>query len=265
MMRAASLSLWLLCLAAALCVSVRSSAQPRFVVVPQLDPFSSLSVARRINVTLVSNTEIDKLPVEAYSRLVKNKKAMANIEAGGRACVIKAEPSVAKAVRCDVADGELAVYAVKFKYNRSPAIDVFVVCDDALRSISGASSSNIHSKGVIRSPGLSITADFAMSIRISVLAPSVSVVAKNDSEVWLTGVTDHVSAELDGSSLLMRQMSCGSASVTASHGSKAHVNASRSLNLSAVDHSVITYLPQGATVGASADATSKVEEVLPAK
>lgn len=264
-MRAGSLLLWLLSLAVASCISVRSLAQSKFVIIPQLDPFSSLSVARRINVTLVSNTEIDKLPVEVYGRLVKNKKAIANIEAGGRACVIKAEPSVAKAVRCDVADGELAVYADKFKYSRSPAIDVFIVCDDALRSISGASSSNIYSKGVIRSPGLSLTADFAMSIHISVLAPSVSVVAKNDSEVWLTGAVDNVSAELNGSSLLMRQMSCGSASVAASNGSKAQVNASRSLSLSAVDHSAIAYLSQGATVNASADATSKVEAVFLSK
>lgn len=261
-MRAGSLLLLLLSLAVATCVSVRSLAQPKFVIIPQLDQFSSLSVARRINVTLVSNTEIDKLPAEAYSRLERNKKAMANIEAGGRACIIKAEPSVAKAVRCDVVDGELAVYAEKFKYSRSPAIDVFVVCDDALRSISGASSSNIHSKGVIRSPGLSITADFAMSIRMSVIAPSVRVVAKNDSEVWLTGVVDDVAAELNGSSLLMRQMSCGSVSVAASNGSKALVNASRSIALSAVDHSSINYLPQGAEVHAAADATSKVEEVL---
>lgn len=264
-MRAGRLLFWLLSLAVAFCVSVRSLAQPKFVIIPQLDPFSSLSVARRINVTIVSNTEIDKLPVEVYVRLVKNKKAMANIEAGGRACIIKAEPSVAKAVRCDVADGGLAVYAEKFKYSRSPAIDVFIVCDDALRSISGASSSNIYSKGVIRSPGLSVTADYAMSIHISVLAPRVSVVAKNNSEVWLTGVVDNVSAELNGSSLLMRQMSCGSASVAAYNGSKAHVNASRSLSLSAVDHSAITYLPQGAAVRASADATSKVEEIFPSK
>lgn len=261
-MRAGRLLLWLLCLAAASCVSVRSLAQPKFVIIPQLAPFSSLSVARRINVTLVSNTEIDKLPVEVYGRLVKNKKAIANIEAGGRACVIKAEPSVAKAVRCDVADGGLVVYAEKFKYSRSPAIDVFVVCDDALSSISGTSSSNIYSKGVIRSPGLSVTADFAMSIHISVLAPCVSVVAKHDSEVWLTGAVDNFSAELNGSSLLMRQMSCGAASVTATNGSKAQVNASRALSLSAVDHSAVTYLSQGATVHSSADATSKVEAIF---
>lgn len=255
----------IVCLIAALCCAMCVLAQPKYVIVPQLDPFTSVSVAKRINVTLVPGSEVDKLPQEIYSRLAKNKKAMANIAAGGRACVIKAEATVAKAVKCEVEDGELSVSAAKFKYKKSPAIDVFIVCNDGLRSIYGASSSNIWSKGVLRTQSISLTADFAMSFHLSIMAQSVNLVAKSDSKVWLTGSATSLTANLQSSSLTMSKMDCGSASVTATGGSKAQVNASGALSLSAQGRSTISYTSQGARVDASADVSSKIVAQTTAK
>lgn len=253
------LALRILTLIAAMALSAAASAQHRYVVIPRLEPFVSLNVARRINVTLVRNAEVDRLPSDIYGRLVKNKAAMDAIRAGGRACIVRAEPSVAKAVKCVVEHGELSVYAEKFKYKRSPAIDVVVICDDSLRSISGTSGSNISSKGVLLSPGLSVTADFAMSIHLALGTKSVRVVARNDSEVRLSGTLGSVSADLSSSSLLMRNADCASVRVAASAGSKAQVNASASLALSATGHSSISYTTQGAAVvEASSDQTSKI-------
>lgn len=252
------LTLGLLCLIAAICVPASAVAQVKIYVVPSLDAFTSISVAKRINVTLVPGAEIDKLPGEIYSRLQKNKKAMANIQAGGCAYVLKAEPTVAKAVKCDVEDGALSVYAEKFKFKKTQSIDLFIVCDDNIRSITGASSSNIHTKGVLKSPGLSVTAEFAMSIHLSLSTPSVKILAKNDSQVWLSGSADNVSANLQSSSLLMRKLDASVVSVTATNGSTAHVNASSSLSLSAEKRSTITYVSDNATVDASSDSTSKI-------
>lgn len=252
------LKMRIVCLIAALCCAVCALAQPKYVIVPQLDPFTSVNVAKRINVTLVPGSEVDKLPLEIYSRLSKNKKAMANIAAGGRACVIKAEATVAKAVRCDVEKGSLSIYANPFKYKKSSAIEVFVVCNDGLRSIFGASSSNIWSKGVIRTSSLTLKAEFAMAFQLSVKAQSVSIVAKSDSKVWLSGSAGSLTADLQSSSLTMDKMDCGSASVTAVAGSKAQVNASASLSLSAQRYSNITYTSYGAKVDTQSDNTSKI-------
>lgn len=252
------LKMRIVCLVATLCCAMCALAQPKYYIVPQLDPFTSVSVAKRINVTLVTNTEVDKLPSEIYSRLAKNKKAMANIAAGGRACVIKAEPTVAKAVKLDIEHGDLTIYANKFKYKKSSAIELFIVCNDGLTSIRGASSSNIWSKGILRAESLSLTADFAMSFHLSVMARSVRVEANSDSKVWLTGSTGSLSADLHGSSLIMHKMDCAAASVSAAGGSTAEVNATGSLTLTAERHSTITYASQGATVDATTDNSSKI-------
>lgn len=251
-------TLWLLTLAVALSASASALGQVKIFVKPQLDPFISVSVAKRINLTLVHADEIDKLPAEVYSRLSKNKTAMANINSGGCAYVVKAEPTVAKAVRCNVDHGVLSVYADKFKYKKIPSIEVFIVCATGLRSITGASSSNILSRGTLRTADLTVTAEFAMAIHLTIASPSVRVVAKNGSEVRLSGSADGVSAQLDGSHLVMRRMTCRSVSVVASAAATARVNASQSLSLTASGRSAITYTSQGASVNAEADATSRI-------
>ncbi len=250
-----------LSLAVWLGVSPAALAQSVFSVRTGIPAFEAVNVARRINVTLVCRDEVDKLPADVYARLKRSKAAMADVAAGASVCVVKAEASVARAVRCQVESGTLNVYADKFKYRRSPSIEVFVVYSGSISAITGASGSNIATRGTLKTENLSISPGFAMSIRVSVLARAVSVVARDHSEVWLMGAAESITAELDNSSTLrMRRMSCRSVALRASNGSRAQVNAENSLAVVARGRSDVSYFAPGCATSFEADDFSRIYE-----
>ena len=231
-------------------------------IISDVEPFESVNVAKRINVTLVHYSDVGKLPSAVATKLQKNKAAATRVGKGLPVCIVRAEPTVAKAVKCESKDGSLDIYADKFKYKRSPTIDVYVVCDGNLRSISGTSGSNITSKGCLLSPGLSLIAEFAMSIHVTVSAPSVSVVAKNSSDIGLTGTIGTLSAALkSGSNLRMRKVTCGSATITAEGESTAQVNATSSLVVHSSSRSRVTYYAPGASLDLHAESLGEVSEL----
>lgn len=244
-------------------VAVAAQSLLTYRIVGDVEPFKSVNVAKRINVTLVHYSDIDKLPSAVASRLKKSKAAAARVGQGLPVCIVKAEPTVAKAVKCVSKDGTLDIYAEKFKYKRSQAIDVYVVCDSNLRSVSGASGSNITSRGCLQSPGLSLNAEFAMSIHVTVSAPSVSVVAKNSSDIGLTGSIGDLTAHLmSGSNLRMRKVTCATASITAEGESTAQVNATTSLTVYSSARSRVTYYAPGATLDLHSETLGEVYEVM---
>ena len=221
--------------------------------------FEAVNVAKRINVTLVGREDVDKLPGEVYARLSRNKRALADVASGSAVCVVKAEPSVARAVVCAVEGGCLNVFAGKFKYKRTPAIEVFVICPGVVKRISGSSASNISTRGALRTDGLAIDAGYAMSIHVSVIAPSVSVMAKDHSEVWVSGDFDRLDAELDNcSSLLMRAASCRKVSVRATNASVATVNAAEAVDVTARGRSEVSCFAPGADTSFDCDGFSRV-------
>ncbi len=201
---------------ALLSLSSRVQAQQTLRVIADVSRFTSVDIAKRINLTLVMADDIDCLPTDVYAKVLRNSKAVKQIEQGGAVCVVKAEPSVAKMVRCEVEDGNLSIYADRFKYKSVPTIDVFVVCDSTLRSVHGTSSSNVFSRGLLRLPRLDIVADYAMSVTLSILSESVNVNAKDRSQVTLLGNARNLSAKLvNASSLDLSRLTCGVRNVAA--------------------------------------------------
>lgn len=170
--------------------------------------------------TLVMSQDIESLPTEVSAKLKRSNKAVVQMAQGGAVCVVKAEPSVAKKVRCEVEDGNLSIYADRFQYKSIPKIDVFVVCDSTLRSIHGTSSSNVFSRGLLRLPSLDVVADYAMSVTLSLISEAVNVKAKDRSQVTLLGNIGSVRANLvNNSSLDLTRLTYGRQSVTADESS----------------------------------------------
>ncbi len=201
-------------------LSIPLCAQQTLRVIADVPKFTSVDIAKRINLTLVMAADIESLPSDVCAKLLRSKNAVSQMERGGAVCVVKAEPSVAKMVRCEVEDGGLSIYADKFKYKSIPKIDVFVVCDSTLRSIHGSSSSNVFSRGLLRLPSLDVIADYAMSVNLSLMAQNVYVKAKDRSQVTLLGSVTNVRANLvNACSLDLTRLSYVSHSVTADESS----------------------------------------------
>ncbi len=215
-----SLSLYLLFFCALITFSLHSQAQQTLRVITDVSKFTSIDIAKRINLTLVMPQDIESLPTEVSTKLMRSNKAVAQMAQGGAVCVVKAEPTVAKKVRCEVGDGSLSIYADRFQYKSIPKIDVFLVCDSTLRSIHGTSSSNVFSRGLLRLPSLDVVADYAMSVTLSLISESVTVKAKDRSQVTLLGNIGSVRANLiNNSSLDLTRLTYGRQSVTVDESS----------------------------------------------
>ncbi len=230
-------------------------AQTTVRIVRGLEAFHSVTVARGINMTLVMNDEVDKLPADVAAKLLGKKGLTASPLAP--TCVVRAEPSVARAVDCAVENGCLTISAGTFKYRKTKRIDVYVVCDSTLSLIHGTSGSNIWTRGCLRLGDVSVLADFAMEVHITANASSMSLVAANRSYVWLTGTLGSLHCTLKAaSSLNMRKKMCARANVTAQGESRAEVSATEALDINATKGSSVRYFAPGARVSQSTDQTS---------
>lgn len=249
-------ALWVsLTLAFAFCLPSGALAQTSLRIIRGLEAFRSVTVARGINMTLVMNDEVDKLPAEVADKLLGRRRTAARPLAP--TCVIRAEPSVAKVVDCAVENGRLTISAGVFKYRKTKRIDVYVVCDSTLSLIHGTSGSNIWTRGCLRLGDVSVLADFAMEVHITANASSMSLKAANRSYVWLTGTIGALDCTLEAaSSLNMRKKMCARVSIQARGESRAEVSATEALDISAAKGSSVRYSAPEAGVSISTDQTS---------
>lgn len=240
---------------------VAVAQEPSLRVVNGLPPFSSVVAGRGMNVTLVMADEVETLPVPVARKIMggAGRRAAAPSRVGPM-CVVRAEPSVGKAVECVVEAGVLSVSAGKFKFRRSPRVDVFVVCDSTLRLVHGTSGGNIKSRGTLRLPSLSVRADFAMEIHLTLISETVSVRAANKSVVGIMGQVGALHADISAASAIrMSRVSCASVSLVADGECEARVSAERSLGVSAKNHSrVECSVPDFLLPAVEADETSSV-------
>lgn len=234
---------------------------PSLRIVRGLSPFSSVVAGRGMNVTLVMADEVATLPAPVVKKFMGDvgRRASAPPRVGPM-CVVRAEPSVSKSVECVVESGVLSVSAGKFKFRRSPRVDVFVVCDSALRVVHGTSGGNIKSRGTLRLPSVVVRADFAMEIHLTLNSETVSVSAANKSVVGIMGQVGSLRADISAaSSLRMSRVSCASVSLTADGESEARVSAEVSLGVTATNHSrVECAVPDFLSPAVEADETSSV-------
>lgn len=240
---------------------VAVAQEPSLRIVRGMSPFSSVVAGRGMNVTLVMADEVATLPAPVVKKILGDvgRRASGTMRLGPM-CVVRAEPSVSKAVECVVEAGVLSVSAGKFKFRRSPRVDVFVVCDSALRVVHGTSGGNIKSRGTLRLPSVSVRADFAMEIHLTLNSEAVSVSAANKSVIGIMGQVGSLHADIAAASVLrMSRISCASISLTADGESEARVSAEMSLDVAATNHSrVECSVPDFLSPVVEADETSSV-------
>lgn len=246
---------------ASLLAAVAVAQEPVLRIVKGLPSFSSVVAGRGMNVTLVMADEVATLPAPVAKKIVSGGGRLGAVpSAVAPMCVVRAEPSVGKAVVCEVEGGVLSVSAGKFKFRRSPRVDVFVVCDSTLRGVHGTTGGNIKSRGTLRLPSVAVRADFAMEIHLTLISESVSVRAANKSVVGIMGQVGSLTADIAAASALrMSRVSCSSVAIVADGESEAWVSAEASLGVTATNHSrVECSIPDALSPSVESDATSSV-------
>ncbi|MGN0000204.1 MAG: GIN domain-containing protein [Marinilabiliaceae bacterium] len=234
---------------------------PKLFLFDNVDPFSSLCVARRINAEVAMLTDHTQLPSDVATFIKKSKRATQRIQSGKPLCIVRAEPTVAKAVVCQVDDGALSIYANPYKYQRTQRIDVYVLCDSTLRTIRGTMGSNISTRGCLILPQLTLVAQDKMEIHASVRTQNLNVKASNTSIVWVTGEVASLQATVDSASFLrMCQISADNVTVSANAESRAETTANKSLTLKATANSSITYYAPSANISTDAESGSFIDE-----
>ncbi len=244
-----------------LLAAVAVAQEPSLRIVKGLSPFSSIVTGRGMNVTLVMADEVATLPASVAKKALGGMgRRGAGPSLVGPMCIVRAEPSVSKAVECVVEAGVLSVSAGKFKFRRSPRVDVFVVCDSSLRVVHGTSGGNIKSRGTLRLPSVAVRADFAMEIHLTLISETVSVQAANKSVVGIMGQVGSLHADIAAASAIrMSRISCASVSLAADGESEARVSAEVSLGVSATNHSrVECSVPDFLSPVVESDETSSV-------
>lgn len=207
-----------------------------FRIIKGIEPFYAITVAPNINVTLVMSDEVAMLPNDVARRIMDKRGVLT----ANRLCVVRGEPTVIKAVECNVEGRSMTISAAKFKFKKSKRIDVYVVCDTALTLIHGTSGGNIQTRGCLRLTDVTIRADYAQDIHLGASARSVRIIAANHSSVRLTGNAQTVDATLSSASkLTATSFTAKSISLSASGESRANVVVTENADISASGQSTI--------------------------
>ncbi len=218
--------------------------------------------SNRKRIVKTTTRNIDKL--EHFNRISIAKNINAVIVQGSKQSVqIKAEPTITKEVVCEVKDGRLNVYANKFKYKQSQRIDVLITCDSTLVEIHGVSSSNITTRETLNLSELTLSADYAVEMHITVNTPRLTAEANKFSILWLTGTIGQTNVTLDsGSKLRMKQIRASRVSIIADRESYAEVSALDYLQINADNMSEVQYYAPTAVVEAHTDNGGHVVECM---
>lgn len=230
-------------------------------VVKDIGAFSRITVGRNMNVTLVMADEVHLLPKDVVKRITPLKKGGVT---PSHLCIVKAEPSVSKAVDCATENGSLAISAQKFKFRRTKRIDVFVICDSTLTLISGATGGNITTRGCLRLGNVTVRANDAQHISLSATAKSVRVEATIRSSVRLTGKSNTIDATLGSASSLDAQgMTCNQLYLTAENESRATAAVREAATVSAKGGSSVTMrTAKGAKIDVDEDGSAVIVKPL---
>lgn len=136
----------------------------------------------------ITSREVTKL--ERFDRVVLANGINMNIIKGSKPKItIKGERTVVAQVVCQVKDGELNIYATKFKYKKSPRIEITLEIDSALTSIYGSSGNKVRCEVPFTCENLELTAKYGCDFFFNVNTDFIKVKAETGSDIRLVGNT----------------------------------------------------------------------------
>ncbi len=147
--------------------------------------FASLTVYGQGSITTREITKLDK-----FDRIVLAADInMTIIKADKPKITIKGERSVIAQVVCKVTDGELSIYATKFKYKKTKRIDITLEIDSAITSVYGTSGNKVRCETAIPCNNLVLTARYGCDFFFNVSADFLKAKASHGSDIRLVGNT----------------------------------------------------------------------------
>ncbi len=145
---------------------------------------------------------------------------------------VEAERSVASHVVCQVQEGELSIFASRFKYKTSKRITVHIALDGDISAIDAPSGNRVRSDSVLHCENLTVTARNGSNIYLRVDCNSLRYSSANGAEAKLIGRADRAFYTIEnGSSLRAFDLTAESVNLNASLGSTAEVRCTNSLNV----------------------------------
>lgn len=178
----------------------------------------------------------DKISLAAGINLILNKSDQ-------RAVRVEAERTVVSHVICRVSDdGELQVYATKFRYKTSKRINVYVDYDSTLVKIDAPGGNRVRCENPLKTNRIELIARNGCDFYINLASQHVKARATNGSTIKLLG--ESVSADLwaeNSSQLRSYDLVCQRVALTMSIASSAEVFASESLSGTAVSDCEVRY------------------------
>ena len=202
------------------------------VVVGKLDHYSSVTMAKNMNMTLVMG---EKQQVS-----------------------ITAEPTVAKAVTCEVIGGHLYIGAEKFKYKKSARIYVTVTVDSTLCEVNGTLGGNIRSEGALQLENLRVNTGYGTSAHIlGYIGDQITINAESNAKVEIYGKArrTHIEAHKQ-SDVVMKNMQSQETTVEVDEESKVDVSATETLSLTVDRSSMARYHAPGAEVSVKSETST---------
>ena len=134
----------------------------------------------------ITTREVTKL--EHFDRIVLAADInLTIVKADKPKITIRGERSVITQVVCQVTDGELSIYATKFKYKRTKRIDIVLETDSALTSVYGTSGNKVRCEQAFNCQNLTLTARYGCDFFFNVNADFLKAKAENGSDIRLVG------------------------------------------------------------------------------
>lgn len=134
----------------------------------------------------ITTREVTKL--DSFDRIVLAADInLTIIKSDNPKITIRGERQVIAQVVCKVTDGELYIYATKFKYKRTKRIDITLETDTAITSIYGTSGNKVRCETAFKCQNLTLTARYGCDFFVNVSADFVKAKASHGSDIRLVG------------------------------------------------------------------------------